>query len=26
MIHMMDSGTCAKKFENPWSTHKRTWA
>jgi len=22
----MDSATCAKTFENPWSTHRRTWA
>jgi len=22
MIYLMDSGTCAKEFENPWSTHK----
>jgi len=23
MIYLMDSGTCAKKFEKPWPTYKR---
>jgi len=21
----MDIGTCVKKFDKPWFTHKRTW-
>jgi len=26
MMRLMDSGTCAKKFEKPWFTDKGAWA
>jgi len=26
MMRLMDSGTCAKKLEKPWSTQKGVWA